>query len=475
MRPGIGPRPHTVTPGNDARSSATTQSDLLRDVIDVLESSGVDYRVLNGYQGYPDVIPSDIDLLVPDPVALAQQLADRGVARLVQAVRYESTSYCFVLYRHTAHGPVYLLVDASADFRDQGRIFLGGAEILSGVRRYRSFATAAPDIEYVCYLIKKLMKGDLNGGHGVQLTELYREDPSACALRLRRFFPPREVKLILYASQSGIWDTVRAHHRRLRRVLLRRVLRRRPLHVLRYWAGESARAWGRVRHPDGLVLVFFGPDGAGKSTVARLVERRLAPAFRTTRRYHLRPHFGGGGNEGPAVQEPHAQRPRRLVSSLAKLVLWWADYQFSYLFHIMPRVVRARLVVFDRHFLDLNVDPVRYRFGGPLWLARAVGRLIPSAGTLFFYLDAPAHVVRERKVELPVDEIERQRRAYLQLIAGLPQGYVVDASGSAEKVADEIVETVLTALSIRTARRLGLRVPDASWSGSPSASPDRGS
>ncbi len=454
-----------MTPSNGAPSSATTRSNLLRDLIESLESSGADYRVLNGYQGYPDVIPSDIDLLVPDPVAMAQQLADRGVARLVQAVRYESTSYCFVLYRHAADEPVYLLVDASADLRDQGRIFLAGPEILSSVRRYRSFATAAPDIEYTCYLIKKLMKGDLNGGHGVQLTALYREDPSACALRLRRFFPPREANLILHASQSGIWDTVRAHHRRLRRVLRRRVLRRGPLHVLRYWAGESARVWGRMRHPDGLVLVFFGPDGAGKSTVARLVERRLAPAFRTTRRYHLRPHFGGGNDEGPAVQEPHAQRPRRLVSSLAKLVLWWADYQFSYLFHIMPRVIRAGLVVFDRHFLDLSVDPVRYRFGGPLWLARAVGRLIPSPGTLFFYLDAPAHVVRERKVELPLEEIERQRRAYRQLIAGLRRGYTVDASGSAEKVADEVVKTVLTTLSTRTALRLGLRTPDTSWSG----------
>jgi len=475
VRRGNGPRPHIVTPGHGARSSPTTQSDLLRDVIDVLESSGADYRILNGYQGYPDVIPSDIDLLVPDPVAMARLLADRGVARLVQAVRYESTSYCFVLYRHTAGEPGYLLVDASADFRDQGRIFLGGVEILSGGRRYRSFSTAAADIEYACYLIKKLMKGDLNGGHGARLTELYREDPAACALRLRRFFPPREAELILDASQSGIWDDVRAHHRRLRRVLLLRVLRRHPLHVLRYWAGELARAWGRVRHPDGLVLVFFGPDGAGKSTVARLVERHLAPAFRTTRRYHLRPHFGGGVDEGPAMQEPHAQRPRRLISSLAKLSLWWADYQFSYLFHILPRLIRAGLVVFDRHFLDLSVDPVRYRFGGPLWLARAVGRLIPSAGTLFFYLDAPAHVVRERKVELPVGEIERQRRGYLQLIAGLPQGYVIDASSPAQEVADEIAETVLGALSGRTARRLGLRIPDASWSGSPSVSPGKGS
>lgn len=456
-------------------SPPTDRSTILSDVIACLEASKSAYCVLNGYEGYPQVIPSDVDLLVDDPLGVARRIVDRNIAQIVQAVQYESTAFSFVLSRPGADPSGFLLLDASSDVRDRGRIFFRAADILEGARRKDGFPIPAPDIEFTCYLIKKLMKGDLNESRAARLSALYREAPAESARRVRDLFAPADAELILRAARREAWDGVRAGSEGLRRALLRRTLFRRPRAVAAYWMAELARLARRVRNPVGLVVAFIGPDGVGKSTAARLVERRLGPLFRTVKRYHLRPHFGGGSAEGPPVERPHAFPERRLIASVVKLTLWWADSLFSYLVHILPRVVRAGLVTFDRHVLDLTVDPARYRYGAPLSLARLVTRLIPTAGTLFFYLDAPADIVRARKVELEEAEIERQRDAYRRLAATLPHGYVIDASAPAQTVADEIAETVLAVLSRRTASRLRLSSTNSAWTGSVSVSPGSGS
>ena len=64
----------------------------------------------------------------------------------------------------------------------------------------------------------------------------------------------------------------------------------------------------RMVQPTGLLVAMLGADGAGKSTVLAQVEDDLAPAYRRTKRYHLRPHFGRVTADGPAVVDPTRNR-----------------------------------------------------------------------------------------------------------------------------------------------------------------------
>ena len=67
-----------------------------------------------------------------------------------------------------------------------------------------------------------------------------------------------------------------------------------------------------------------------------------------------------------------------------------------------------------------------------------------------FLLDAPAEVLQSRKQEVPIEETERQREAFLTLVNSLREGHVVDASRPAEEVTASIVRTVLEYLTTRT-------------------------
>ena len=149
---------------------------------------------------------------------------------------------------------------------------------------------------------------------------------------------------------------------------------------------------------------------------------------------------------------PHGQNPRDLFSSLAKLGLWWADYTLGYLIDVFPKLVRSTLVLFDRYYYDIAIDPRRYRYGGPRWLAKSIERLIPSPDILIL-LDAPPEVMQARKQEVPFGETARQRQLYLQFISKAKNGHIVDGSLPLDMVVAQVNRIVLDRLSQRVYHR----------------------
>jgi thymidylate kinase len=111
------------------------------------------------------------------------------------------------------------------------------------------------------------------------------------------------------------------------------------------------------------------------------------------------------------------------------------------------------MVIFDRHFWDLLVYPKHFRYGGPIWLARFVGRFVPHPD-LVILLDAPAEVIQGRKQEVPFQETARQREGYLKVVQRLSNAHVVDASKSLDKVVGETERIILGYMADRTTGRL---------------------
>ena len=108
-------------------------------------------------------------------------------------------------------------------------------------------------------------------------------------------------------------------------------------------------------------MAFFGADGAGKTSVIDDLEFTLTPVYPTIHRYHLRPHFGTKWQVSPPVADPHAQPPRGWLLSGLKLLLWLADYWSGYVRTIRPAIKAGGLVLFDRYYQDILIDPRRYR------------------------------------------------------------------------------------------------------------------
>jgi thymidylate kinase len=429
---------------------------LLR-VFESLDRAGIRYCVLHGYEGFPQRTGSDVDCIIDSEIPPEQiyALLHHDRARINADIVRCRGYYVVLAGKNTDSSPCFLTLDLSADCELDGVPFYAGTEVLASRRRYREFWIPAAHLEFGCYLVRTIAKACLDDERARKLSWLYRQDAACCQREVARFWRPRNVDLIVAAARSDDWHCVRQHLASLRQELRRRAILRRPGRFVgnkfRRLIDRAKRVW----RPDGLNVVFLGPDGAGKSTVIDGLGPRLHGAFARTTCSGFAPPLHRLFRRGNRpTDQPHALASRSFLTSLVRAAYWFVYYTFDYVgLHLA--LARSTLVLNDRHFVDILVDRKRYRYGGPLWLLHLIWRVVPKPN-LIILLDAPPHVLQARKQEVSFQETALQREAYLLLAGTLPNCHVVDASQSSDRVAGEVSKVILRHLTMRLSRRFAL-------------------
>lgn len=433
---------------------------ILVGVLETLEEAGVSYCLQHGYENYPQHIKSDVDCIISGtlrPEEVVALLHEQRARIGAEVVRWEG--YYIVLAGRNADGSICILeLDMSVAFEYDDLPFYSGTELLQSRRKHRQFWVPTADLEFGCYLIKKIAKGRLDEEQGRQLSALYQQDPIGCQEQVSRFWSDGSTTLIVAAANSGNWGPVSHVIDQLGTELRRRAALRHPLRALTGKLSWLARSAKKVWRADaGFHVVFLGPDGAGKSSVVQGVKSKLGSIFPRTQSYRFPPSLLSRAMrrpEPPPEKRPHGSPPRSFLHSVIRAVCYWFPYYVpGYPATVRLDLARGTLVLHDRHLIDALVDPMRYRYGGPEWLLRLICRLAPKPDMVVL-LDAPAEVLHSRKQEVPLEETARQRDAYRALVGSLKNGYVADASRPREAVAGNVCDNLLRHLSTRVERRL---------------------
>jgi len=415
-------------------------------------------------RAFPEHIRGDVDIAVAQAALhqipqLLARFCQREKLQLSQVLHHELTAWYYTLAWRGADGRMqFLNTDICGDYYHIGRYYLSSDELLRNrtpaIRADGSkpgFQVAAPTSNFAYYLIKKIDKQDLSPEHGSYLSEQWHRDPEGAEKQIQRFWPEPEARLLAAAAKENRWEPITARLPHFQQALRGH----RPFSpVIR--VREFARKAERALNPAGLLVAVIGPDGCGKSSVINEISASLVPSFRRTHRFHLRPGLLKQSSATAAVVvNPHAQTPYGTGLSILKLLYLWFDYTAGYWCKVYPRLAFSTLVLFDRYYHDLLVDPRRYRFGGPLWLARCIGRLLPQPD-LWILLDAPVDVLQQRKQEVSREETARQRNAYLELAGSIPSAVVIDASRELNCVIGDVEQAVINVLSKQTQQRLAI-------------------
>jgi thymidylate kinase len=119
---------------------------------------------------------------------------------------------------------------------------------------------------------------------------------------------------------------------------------------------------------------------------------------------------------------------------------------------IRPILARSGFVIFDRYYDDVQIDPQRYRYGGPLWLLGLLKPLVPKPDVTLI-LDAPEEVVLSRKQEVEPQELRRQRQRYTAYCSRGANTYLINSTSSIADVTAVAANVVMECLTQRSERR----------------------
>jgi hypothetical protein len=377
---------------------------------------------------------------------------------LVRSERYDgSRGHMWLIERHGS----LLLLDTLQDPDARGRY-----AFTTRVADECVDHVAPPHVTAAFRLAKYVALRTLDEERWASVRSLAAESPEGFRSLLAGILGPVGEELAEAALQGRPSDGLL--HRARRAQLRRRA--RHPGALLSPIADACRGTLRRVARPRGIRVLIVGPDGVGKSRLADALPAASGDLFRRSLHRHWRP--GLLPRPGALLRTqpldpatPHRRARHGVVVSLALLVYYWLDFVLGGWLVLRPTVGRSVLVVLERGWPDLEVDPRRYRLRVPLGLVRMLGRLVPRLD-LVLALEAPARIVAARKAELSEQEIERQAAAWRARLAGCEHAAVIDASAPPEEVVTRARSAVVEALERRAVSELA-----AGWIAFPRATP----
>ncbi len=431
------------------------------ELFDFINQSGYPYCIVGGFDDFTFNRDGDIDIVIDYPDMnqgchkLIYDYCKKRNLQLVQYLKHETIANYYIIWIRTSDTKenIFLKLDICSDYICNGRKYFSVEKILHSRIQVNDkngsnihYYIPSPENEFIYYLIKKIEKQQLSNAHKEHLSSVWNDAPEQAIKEVKRFWKEKEVNMIAKAAKTGNWDHVQKNIIDLQKSLHKSTRR----FSFRWYFSEFKRFLKRIAYPTGIHIVFLGADGSGKSTVIDKVIKEITQAFRLNTYFHLFPFYQSNGNP---VTNPHSLKPRNIIGSIVKIMIWYYRFTIGWIFQIHPRKIRSTLICFDRYYHDILVDPIRYRYGAPRWIASIVGALIVKPD-LWILLDAPAEILQSRKQEVPLDESNRQRNDYLKLVKGFNNSLIVDATMPIEDVVENINKFVLSYMENRTKQRI---------------------
>jgi thymidylate kinase len=430
------------------------QQDFLVTLFDSLDRNHVRYCVLHSWEELPQNLSSDLDIAVhpqdDQNLALVFGLLQKKGYCLVQVINYFVDAYCFRFLWF--EGPAINSLAVDVIFKHQrGALIAPSVKLLvSGRRRHGMFWVPTPEAEFTYLLARKTWKGTAPVTQQRRLKLLVEQlgRPTAEKLAGELFLGTLKIRVV-EACASGRLNPLLPQ---IKAQAWGTSLVRNPLRLIVDLLSDGMRLVRRWSQPTGLLVAVMGPDGAGKSTLIEHLVQAVGPAFDRHRVFHWRPMLLWRRKTTRDPTRPHSLPPHGSWWSVARLFAHLLDYWLGYWLVIRPLLARCALVIFDRYFDDITIDPKRYRYGGPPWLPRILGLLTPKPD-LVLVLDAPDEIVLARKQEIAPEEVQHQRRLYSEYQNRISNGWIIDATASPQQLTVEAARLILGFLAQRFERR----------------------
>lgn len=212
----------------------------------------------------------------------------------------------------------------------------------------------------------------------------------------------------------------------------------------------------------GMAVAFLAPDGSGKSTIINGITKSCGDSFAEISYFHFRPEWLRNlgqihvsrknleppkplepGQEPPRNATPHAVKKQGRLISFIRFMYYNLDFIFGHFFKILPLKKKNHLIIFDRYYYDYFGDMIRYKYDISPKLVEICCAFIPKPD-IVFVLDADEKVIYERKREVPVEEIAKQRKRYAALLDKNLNAVMINVDREIDEIVSEVTSHILS-------------------------------
>jgi thymidylate kinase len=394
---------------------------------------------MNGYEEYPDVIGSDIDICVHNVEEFERILL--GLCKeldykLVQKLNHHYGCVNFFIIKYFDNTPEILSLDVYRHYIYKSQVLFDSEWFLEKKIKFKNFYIPDAENEFIYYLVKKVIKQDIDTSilHLSQKFSLLKNN-----IDITSFFPNKSQKI--YNAFLSNNKEFFANNKKELLSDLNSTVGFNYINKIR----EVSRIIRRVFHPTGIMISILGPDGCGKSTIIDAVKELDLP-FRRIDYFHLKPTLIRPKGDGKPVENPHSKPAYKGFLSYLKLFHFMTEYLSGFFIEILPLKIKSSLIIFDRYYNDVYIDPKRFRYGGSKGFAKLMKFFIPKPD-ITFVLTTSAKIIIERKQEVPFEELTRQISEYKK-IEGKDIVHI-DVNDSIESITLQVQKSIFEKLSER--------------------------
>lgn len=450
---------------------------LLEKVFQTINESGLDYCIQNKYEMMPEEIPSDIDMMYRNA---DESFLDQLVIKVAKETRLLVTQkivqgyyeYTYILSYPIPQKRFQMQLDFySAISRKDYPNVMPAAVMLENKRFYKCFYVPDYFDELQYMFIRRTIKNDMKPEHLEIARQMYLHSPQEYDKRLEHVFGKEAAVLIKRCVDTldcNIFEENKAVFRKSVKAISQKNCASSKFQIMYRKFQIFEVIPKRVIHKSGISVAFLSPDGGGKSTAIKAVSEQVSGSFYGNVELYFRPHYLSNAgsyklynktSEETTNTDPHGKKLNGKIKSFLRFSFYNLDFIIGTWMKIIPLKIKKKLVIFDRYYYDYYADMARYQYSLPTWVAKMFAWCIPSPD-LIFVLDAPAEILYQRKQELPIEELRKQREAFKTFAENKRNAVLVDATQDAKQVADSITEKVLRYKAEQTAKLMHCTLDD---------------
>ncbi len=393
-------------------------------LIENLNQAQVKYCIIGDYENLPESVEHDIDMWTNDMNAfrlcLENAMKRTGFRPIIDNETHQG--FNIACYKKETDGITILKFDimnstAYKSFLDLFR----SEEMEASIVPYKNFYIASGANEALMHFIYPMFEW------GFIKKDIYKDaickycNESIFKVTFERLWGKSSSNMVLDKISQRDWKGIEAMMFKLRcKAVLRALPKMETWKKMFYVSTDLIKRWHK---PTGLSIAFCGLDGAGKTTILDELNHIFLNLLKSKKVFYgywrpmvlpeIRVLFGKKVVHDPAIREQQkgktiieeGKKSKGKIISTFKLFYYWIDYLLAP-FKYGQIESRGGAVLFDRHYIDMVVHPLRFEMNVGRKVMLFLYRFINKPNFTFFLWCTPEEILL-RKQEFTKEEISK--------------------------------------------------------------------